>query len=89
MQLLSLVMFLLLLLSLSFNLALPVFSDEFKEEWKLWQAEHGRNYHDTNEELERLSIWKSNKVYIEEHNRYSDVFGFSLKMNRFGDMVIR
>ena len=58
-----------------------------EEEWFVWKAEYNRSYYDIGEELERYAIWQSNKRYIEEHNRYVDVFGFALKMNNFGDLV--
>lgn len=57
------------------------------EEWHLWKSEHGKSYEDEVEELERHSIWLSNKEYIEQHNTRSDVFGYTLKMNKFGDLV--
>lgn len=56
------------------------------EEWHLWKSEHGKSYEDEVEELERHSIWLSNKEYIEQHNTRSDVFGYTLKMNKFGDL---
>ena len=39
------------------------------------------------EELERHIIWLSNKKYIEEHNANTDLFGYTLSLNRFGDLV--
>ena len=39
------------------------------------------------EELRKHVTWMSNKAYIEQHNQYSDTFGYTLKMNNFGDLV--
>lgn len=39
------------------------------------------------DELERHIVWLSNRKYIEEHNRNSGTFGYTLAMNQFGDMV--
>ena len=60
---------------------------EFVEEWRLWKTEHGRTYHAQPEELERHLVWLSNKKYIEVHNKNSGIFGYTLSMNGFGDMV--
>lgn len=58
-----------------------------EKEWTLWKMEYKRDYSDKQEELERYAIWQANRRYIEEHNRHADIFGFTLKMNHFGDMV--
>lgn len=60
---------------------------EFVEEWKLWKTQHERTYNTQPEELERHLVWLSNKKYIEAHNNNADVFGYTLSMNAFGDMV--
>ena len=60
---------------------------EFVEEWKLWKSHHGRSYGTELEELERHLVWLSNKKYIESHNNNAHVFGYTLAMNTFGDMV--
>lgn len=84
MKLISVLCFALLV---SFSLGRAV--EELQDEWTLWKAENGKFYCENDEELERFAIWKSNKVYIEEHNRYSDLFGFTLKINQYADMVIK
>ena len=38
-------------------------------------------------ELHRLSVWKTNMAYINKHNSDSDKHGFTLAMNRFGDLT--
>ena len=63
------------------------FSYEFVEEWHLWKGQHQKSYMSELEELERHTIWLSNKKYIEEHNARSDDFGYTLAMNHFGDLV--
>ena len=63
----------------------PVF--QYVEEWNLWKGDHDRAYGSQLEELERHLVWLSNKKYIEQHNANSYLFGFTLAMNHFGDMV--
>lgn len=65
--------------------SLPVF--EHHEEWQMWKTQHGKSYASEREELEKHLVWVSNKEYIERHNANSDVFGFTLAMNHFGDLV--
>lgn len=65
--------------------AAPVY--QLSHEWHLWKTENQKQYINNNEELERHLIWLSNKKYIEGHNANEHVFGYSLSMNRYGDMV--
>ncbi len=60
---------------------------ELLEEWNLWKDQYGRSYGSEEEDLERHIVWLSNKKYIEQHNANAHVFGFTLAMNDFGDMV--
>ena len=60
---------------------------EFAEEWNLWKSQHGKSYQSELEELERHLVWLSNKKYIESHNNNAEVFGYTLAMNDFGDLV--
>ena len=32
-------------------------------------------------------IWEANKNYVDNHNQNAEVFGFTLAMNEFADMV--
>jgi len=57
------------------------------EEWQLWKSQHGKSYQSELEELERHLVWLSNKKYIESHNNNAEVFGYTLAMNGFGDLV--
>ena len=63
------------------------FDSELMEEWELWKNQHGKSYRHRMEELERHIIWASNRKYIEEHNANADIFGYTVAMNRFGDLV--
>ena len=60
---------------------------EFVEEWNLWKSQHQKSYESELHELDRHLVWLSNKKYIELHNANSHVFGFTLAMNHFGDLV--
>ena len=60
---------------------------EDREGWNLWKAQHAKSYSEEREELERHFVWLSNMKYIEHHNANADIFGFTLAMNQFGDMV--
>lgn len=55
--------------------------------WRSWRVAHSKSYQTSSEALERYIIWRSNVAYIENHNAFADVMGFSLAMNSFGDMV--
>lgn len=56
-------------------------------EWKQWKHLHTKCYASNNEELERYVIWQTNKAYVEYHNALADNFGYTLALNKFGDMV--
>ena len=60
---------------------------KYHEEWKWWKKIHGKSYTTHQEELERHLVWLSNRKYIEQHNTNSHIFGFTLAMNYWGDMV--
>lgn len=68
------------------GLAAVVTAFEFPEAWKAWKAEHGKKYHSAKEELHRHIVWQSNHKYVDEHNSHADKFGYTLKMNKFGDL---
>lgn len=72
------------LLTLSYGSA-PVY--QLPQEWHLWKAQHRRTYTTSTEELERHLIWLANRKYIDSHNANKHVFGYSLSMNQYGDMV--
>ena len=60
---------------------------QYPEEWQLWKSQHGKSYNSQREELERHLVWLSNREYINAHNKNADIFGFTLAMNHFGDIV--
>ena len=77
----------LLVLLSAITLAAAAAKFEFREEWNLWKTQHGKSYSEEREELERHIVWLSNRKYIEQHNANADIFGFTLRMNQFGDLV--
>lgn len=60
---------------------------QFPPEWHLWKNEHGKKYAHIKEELSKHLMWLANREYINQHNKYADTFGYTLKMNKFGDLV--
>nr|ABB91778.1 cathepsin L [Hymeniacidon perlevis] len=69
-------------------LALVAFAaaTSFSQDWEDWKNEHNKKYSDDLEELTRYKIWQGNQKIIEVHNANSDKFGFTLGMNKFGDL---
>ena len=57
------------------------------EEWEAWKKEHGRVYESDEIEHRRHAIWEKKMKFIEEHNANADETGFTVEMNKFGDMV--
>ena len=79
---------LILLLGLALSVeavGVPVY--QYPEEWGLWKSTHAKKYESDLEELERHSVWLSNKEYIDQHNANAELFGFTLAMNHLGDLV--
>lgn len=76
-----------LLVSVSTALLQPKY--EFAEEWQLWKSDHSKEYESQKEDLERHLVWLSNREYIQQHNTNAKagVFGYTLELNRFADMV--
>lgn len=60
---------------------------EHVEEWNLWKNQHQKTYGSDLEDLDRHKVWVSNKKFIDVHNDNSHIFGYSLAMNHFGDLV--
>lgn len=56
-------------------------------QWSTWRRVHNKSYSTPSEALEKYVVWRSNAAYIDYHNSYAEVLGFTLAMNRFGDMV--
>ena len=60
---------------------------ELDEEWELWKTKHGKTYKTEREELNRRTIWTGNRAYVQEHNKHSDKFGFTVAVNKHADLV--
>nr|ACH48000.1 silicatein A2 [Latrunculia oparinae] len=73
------------LLGLALATSVPQF--QFVQEWNMWKGMHQKSYQNDLEELDRHTVWLSNKKYIEAHNQNSHVFGFTLAMNHFADLT--
>ena len=72
---------------LGFALAAPSPQYKFVEEWKVWKGQHQKFYGNNLEELNRHIVWLSNKQFIEAHNQNAHIFGYTLAMNHFADLV--
>ena len=61
----------------------------FKQDsnWLSWKQKHDKNYESDIHELEKYVTWISNNALIEAHNELESEFGYTLAMNKFGDMV--
>ena len=60
-----------------------------QEEWTAWKQLHSKQYPSFDLEARKQAVWLANREYINEHNNRAHEFGYSLKMNHFGDMVIK
>ena len=78
---------LVLLFSLTAEIACGEQKIELWREWELWKMEHGKSYESQKEELERHLVWLSNREYINAHNKNAESFGFALSVNQFADRV--
>ena len=78
---------LVLLFSLTTEIACGEQKIELWREWELWKMEHGKSYESQKEELERHLVWLSNREYINAHNKNAESFGFALSVNQFADRV--
>lgn len=61
---------------------------QFAEEWELWKKTHSKTYKDDIEEFHRNRIWLKNKAYVDNHNANAHKFKFTVKMNKYADLVI-
>jgi cathepsin L len=48
---------------------------------------NGKKYEDTETELHRYNVWKSNHAMIDDHNKEADKFGFELEVNPYTDLT--
>mgnify|MGYP005856951997 CR=1 FL=1 len=56
-----------------------------EESFKSWMAQHNKNYINEAEYAYRLSVYRENLEFIEEHNRLNK--GFTVAVNEFGDLT--
>ena len=67
--------------------ALAAAKFEYTQEFQDWKVKYNKVYETKETELERQIIWESNKKFVENHNANSDMFGFTVAMNEFADLV--
>lgn len=72
---------------LLFLVGLTAAKFNFPQEWEDWKKKYEKNYQTSEEEIQRHIIWEANKKYVESHNEHADVFGFTLEVNEFSDLV--
>jgi len=67
---------------------LPVFLSAFnvEESFASWAKLNNKKYHHVNDYNYRLSVYRSNLEFIEDHNRKN--LGFTVAMNKFGDLTL-
>jgi len=68
---------------------LPIIISAFSVEdsFVSWVRLHEKKYSHDNEYQYRLSVYRSNLQFIEEHNRKN--LGFTVAMNKFGDLTLQ
>ena len=76
-----------LLLSQLVAVAVTAEQLQFVEEWMLWKAEHQRSYSRGQEEVERHSVWLTNREFVLTHNANWQDHGYTLALNQFADLV--
>merc|ERR1712087_511890 len=52
-----------------------------------WKSKHGKVYPSDDHELAKFETFKSNAMYIMEHNLNKEEHGFTLALNQFADMT--
>jgi cathepsin L len=62
-----------------------IYATSIEDSFSSWTTLHNKNYRSQNEFNYRLSVYKSNLAFIEEHNRKN--LGFTVGMNKFGDLT--
>jgi len=56
-----------------------------EERFNTWTILHGKSYKSQFEKAYRLTVYKNNLEYVENHNRQN--LGFTLAMNLFADLT--
>nr|CAH04635.1 silicatein beta [Suberites domuncula]CAH05007.1 silicatein-B protein SILICAbge_SUBDO [Suberites domuncula]CAI46304.1 silicatein beta [Suberites domuncula] len=62
---------------------------EFEEDWKQWTTDHHKVFSDVRERVDKYAVWRANKEYIDQHNQNAQRLGYTLKMNKFGDLTTK
>jgi cathepsin L len=57
------------------------------DEWETWKLAYNKKYVSPDEEVKRYNVWIENKKFIELHNKKKDKIGYTLEMNKFGDIT--
>ena len=55
-------------------------------EWFSWKVKYNKKYETKESEKAHRKIWQRNKVYVEGHNRRTDV-SFKMELNHLADQV--
>jgi len=58
-----------------------------QDEWELFKLKHLKKYENEVEERFRMKIYLENRHKIVKHNKDSHIHGFTLAMNKYGDML--
>ena len=71
--------------------AASVFDVTLDTHWENFKLVHGKKYQHSLEETLRRLTWESNLKYVDQHNAEAEsgIHTFTLKMNKYGDMVRR
>jgi len=62
-----------------------IYATSVEQSFSSWAQLHGKQYASQNEFNYRLSVYKSNLAFVEEHNRKN--LGFTCAMNKFADLT--
>lgn len=63
-----------------------LYEDEMAEQFTTYISRYGKSYNHVDEHQERYSIFKKNMELINKHNKYADIHGYTLGINKFGDL---
>jgi hypothetical protein len=63
--------------------ALALSEQEYQDQFTAWMQAHSKSYHH-DEFSARYRVWKSNLDLIHQHNSQNK--GYTLAMNKFGDL---
>jgi len=67
-------------------LPLIIFALNVEQSFNAWTLLHGKEYTSQNDYNYRLSVYRDNLAFIENHNRQN--LGFTVAMNIFGDLTV-